>query len=95
MTTKRIYTSFGVRPGDYYKAFQRLPLACNVPTEVSSEVLATAKPPRTPLVPYQSFLTWLASRDRYSSDTTCHTSVLRNETEASVHVSRIFRSHVQ
>jgi hypothetical protein len=30
------------------------------------------------------FLTKLVSYDRYSSDTTCHTLVLRNKTEASI-----------
>jgi hypothetical protein len=48
MWAKHIHTSFGVRLGDYYKAFQWLPLACNVPTEVSPEVLATTKSLRAP-----------------------------------------------
>jgi hypothetical protein len=43
-----IHTAFGVRLGDHFKAFQWLPLACNVPTVVSLEVLATTKPPRAP-----------------------------------------------
>jgi hypothetical protein len=43
-----IHTAFGMRPGDHYRAFQWLPLACNVPTEVSLEVLATTKPRRAP-----------------------------------------------
>jgi hypothetical protein len=42
------YTSYGVWPRDHYKAFQWLPLAYNVPTEVSPEVLSTTKPPRAP-----------------------------------------------
>jgi hypothetical protein len=48
MWANHIHTSFGVRPGDYYKAFQWLPLACNVPIELSPEVLAMTKPPRAP-----------------------------------------------
>jgi hypothetical protein len=46
MPAKHIHTSFGVRPRDHYKTFQWLPLACNVSTEVSPEVLATTNPPR-------------------------------------------------
>jgi hypothetical protein len=48
MPQGHIHTSFGVRPGDHFKVFQWFPLAYNVPTEVSSEVLATTKPPRAP-----------------------------------------------
>jgi hypothetical protein len=43
-----MYTSYDVWPRDNYKVFQWLPLACNVPTEVSLEVLATMKPPMAP-----------------------------------------------
>jgi hypothetical protein len=48
MRAKHIHTSFGVRPGDYYKAFQWLPLACNIPIEVLPEVLVTTESPSTP-----------------------------------------------
>jgi hypothetical protein len=48
MPVKHIHTFFGVRPRDHYKVFQCLPLACNVPTEVSLEVLATTKAPWAP-----------------------------------------------
>jgi hypothetical protein len=48
MPQGHIHTSFGVRPGDHFKAFQWFPLACNVPTDVSLEVLATTKPPMPP-----------------------------------------------
>jgi hypothetical protein len=48
MPQVHIHTSFGVRPGDHFKAFQWFPLASNVPTEVSPDVLATTKPPRDP-----------------------------------------------
>jgi hypothetical protein len=48
MSAKYIHTSFGVRLGDHYKTFQWLPLTCNVPIEVSLEVLPTTKPPRAP-----------------------------------------------
>jgi hypothetical protein len=41
MQAKHIRTSYGVRPGDHYNAFQWLPLASNEPTEISPEVLAT------------------------------------------------------
>jgi hypothetical protein len=43
-----VYTSIGVWPRNHCKAFQWLPLACNVPTKVSPEVLATTKPQRAP-----------------------------------------------
>jgi hypothetical protein len=43
-----VYTSFGVWLRDHYKAFQWLPPTCNVPTEISSEVLAMTKLPRAP-----------------------------------------------
>jgi hypothetical protein len=46
MLIRHTHTSFGVRPEDHYKAYQWLSLACNIPTEVSPEVLATTKPPR-------------------------------------------------
>jgi hypothetical protein len=48
MPQGHIHTNFGVRPGDHFKAFQWPPLACNVPTKDSLEVLATTKPPRAP-----------------------------------------------
>jgi hypothetical protein len=48
MPQGHIHTAFGVRLGDHFKAFQWLPLACNVPTKVSPEVLATTKRPRAP-----------------------------------------------
>jgi hypothetical protein len=48
MPQGHIHTSFDVRLGDHFKAFQWFPLACNVLTEVSPEVLATTKPPRAP-----------------------------------------------
>jgi hypothetical protein len=48
MPQGHIHTSFGVRPRDHFKAFQWIPLACNVPTEVSPDVLATTIPPRAP-----------------------------------------------
>jgi hypothetical protein len=48
MRAKHIHTSFDVRSGDHYKAFQWLSLAYNVPTKVSPEVLCMTKPPRAP-----------------------------------------------
>jgi hypothetical protein len=48
MPQGHIHTAFGVSTGDHFKAFQWLPLAYNVPTEDSPEVLATTKPPRAP-----------------------------------------------
>jgi hypothetical protein len=35
----------------------------------------------------------LASYSQHSSDTTCHTLVLGNRTEASIRVLRMFKSH--
>jgi hypothetical protein len=35
----------------------------------------------------------LASYSQHSSDTTCHIPVLRNRTEASIRVPRMFKSH--
>jgi hypothetical protein len=40
------------------------------------------------------FLTRLVSRGRYNSDTTCHAPILRNKTEASIHVHRMLKTHV-
>jgi hypothetical protein len=48
MLQGHIHTSLGVRPGDHFKVFQWFPLACNVPTKVLPEVLATTKPQRAP-----------------------------------------------
>jgi hypothetical protein len=48
MPQGHIHTAFVVGPGDHFKVFQWLPLACNIPTEISTEVLATTKPPRDP-----------------------------------------------
>jgi hypothetical protein len=77
MLVKHIHTSFGVRSGDHYKAFQWLPLACNVPTEVSLEVLATTKPPRAPYYALWVLATTKPTQlqpDRLSSNTICTTS---------------------
>jgi hypothetical protein len=42
----------------------------------------------------QPFLTRLASCNRYISDTTCHPPFQEDETKASIHVPRMFKSHV-
>jgi hypothetical protein len=41
-----------------------------------------------------SGLARLASYGQHSSDTTCHTLVLKSRTEASICVPRMFKSHV-
>jgi hypothetical protein len=56
MPQRHIHTSFGFRLGDHFKAFQWLPLACNIPTKVTPELLATTKPPGPPPVPYGCWL---------------------------------------
>jgi hypothetical protein len=40
------------------------------------------------------FSTRLTSCGRYSSDTTCHTPVQEDGTEAYIRVSRMFKSHI-
>src|ERR1041384_8143442 len=47
---KPMHTSFGVGPGDHYKAFHWLPLVLYVPTEVSTAGKEPL-PGRTPLEP--------------------------------------------